>query len=149
MLHEKKKVLMKWGSVTGLLIGSARAFADALFLTKCQSSHLSVTQGEGWNADGMLNQEQVGLSHQLSHICVQPLTPRSFTSQTDTQIGELVTFSKSIWSDSTRECELICRLGAHLYFPQHSFFSPLASKCSFVLLQRLIQNWRTSEWETC
>lgn len=61
---------MEWHAVTGPLIGPAGAFADALFLAKCHSSHLTVTQGEGWNTDGTLNQEQAGLSHQPHHICV-------------------------------------------------------------------------------
>lgn len=63
---------MEWlpVTVTGPLTGPAGAFADALFLAKCQSSHHMVTQGEGWNTDGTLNREQAGLSRQLSHFCV-------------------------------------------------------------------------------
>lgn len=56
---------MEWLAVTGPLTGPAGAFADALFLAKCQSSHHMVTQGEGWNTDGT-----PALSPAQSFLCV-------------------------------------------------------------------------------
>lgn len=79
---------MEWRAVISLLIGPAGAFADALLLAKCQSSHLTVTQGEGWNTDGTLHPEQAGLSHRsVIFVCKRWHRTRSQVRRTPRSVN--------------------------------------------------------------
>lgn len=124
VLQEKSEVLVEWRAVTDPLTGPAGAFPDASFLAPRQSSHLTVTQGEGWNADGNAAPGTGCPPSHPAHSYLRATADTALLHESDGRPdrGEAVTFSKSDRSDSTRECGLVRRLGAPLDFPRHSFF---------------------------